>query len=135
MNSETGKRSAVDGSLGINSRAAHGGWILRGLLIPDPSIVQCQLALRMAYQSIRWTDAGLAVAPESNDLLLMRWHNRIPSAEMMQKHTEHFHQGLAVWREALNRLQPTKRTPIEGDQHLQGGREHRIRQHILGHQR
>ncbi len=135
VNSNTLERPAVDSSLGINSRATRGGWMLRGLLTPDASLLQCRLALRMAYQAIRWTDAGLALAPETNDLLLMQWHNRLPSAEVMHGHTERFRQGLEVWREALAQARPTQHTTTEFGQQARGGREQRIRQNILGHQR
>ena len=134
MNSERAGDPAVDSSLGIHSRAVRGGWILRGMLIPESSILQCRLALRMAYQSIRWTDAGLAMAPESNDLLLMQWHGRLPGAEMMHKHTERFRDGLEVWRESLLRLQASNPTPAHSDRLTRSDREHRIRQQILGHQ-
>jgi hypothetical protein len=134
-NSNTMEKPNVASSLLINGRAMHDGWVLSGLLIPDPSPLQCRLALRMAYQSIRWTDAGLAMAPETNELLLMRWHSRLPSAEMMQRNTDQFRQGLELWREALVRSSSTKPAVAEAEQLPRGGPEHRMRQRILGLER
>ncbi len=79
-----------------------GGWLLRGLLVANPDLAQCHLALRMSYQSLNWVNAGLALSTETDELLLTRWHSRLPSPGSMTEQMESFQRGLGIWKAAFN---------------------------------
>jgi hypothetical protein len=122
-------------ALDISGMQVRGGWLIRGLLMPGPTVADQRLALRMGYQAARWTTAGLALTQEGpQQLLLTHWQPRLPSAEAMHKRMAEFARGLEIWREALARArQGAARAPTgEAARHEAGSaHEHRIRRQIL----
>lgn len=122
-------------ALEISGMQVRGGWLIRGLLMPGPTVADQRLALRMGYQAARWTTAGLALTQEGPpQLLLTHWQPRLPSADAMHKRMAEFARGLEIWREALARArQPAARAPAgeAARREAGGGQEHRIRRQIL----
>jgi hypothetical protein len=121
----------TESDLEIRNSSTRGGWMLRGLLVANPSLAQCLLSLRMSYQSFNWVKAGVALATETDELLLMRWHSRLPSPGSMTEQMESFQRGLGIWRAAFNSAcQHDGRVSAQLDL-MRASSEHRMRQQIL----
>lgn len=105
--------------------------MLSGLIVANPSLTQCQLALRMSYQSLGWVNAGIAFASESDELLLMRWQPRLPSPGSMTEQTDLFHSGLEIWKTAFKSAWQQRDVVSAQQESMRATAEHRMRLQIL----
>jgi hypothetical protein len=123
---------ALDRASNISSRSVHGGWLLRGLLVANPTLAQCRLALRMSYQSLRWVKAGIAVEAETGELVLMQWHSQMPRQSQIHEQLEAFQRGLELWKRAFDSAHHQSIQSAIEMESKKVTTENRMRQKILG---
>lgn len=123
--------NAVSESPDFTSRQLRGGTLMQAVLCRSPNVDVLRKLLRMGYQAARWTSAGLAISPDTQDLLLTQWFEQTPDMDSPERREAAFLQSLDIWRTAIGRVESLERTDSRVERAETGVLEARVREQLL----